>query len=158
MSHRIKLLLQSISVSFWVISNMFWCRVSILVWFLTVSPHCCGHYCLLPWVISSIPVSLPCVKNPWNNSLCVYIYLYIHTQYTYIYMYIDIYILQFCSCWCNICYLLQWVPVLSDFQSRHEIWSFIPGKPSQPLALHFGDYNLDGFPDALAVLRNTSGR
>ncbi|XP_056873456.1 T-cell immunomodulatory protein [Takifugu flavidus] len=51
----------------------------------------------------------------------------------------------------------EWVPVLSDFQSRHEIWSFIPGKPSQPLALHFGDYNLDGFPDALAVLRNTSG-
>ncbi|CAG03073.1 unnamed protein product [Tetraodon nigroviridis] len=52
---------------------------------------------------------------------------------------------------------MTWVPVLLDFQSRQGIWGFIPGKLSQPLALHFGDYNLDGFPDALAVLRNTSG-
>ncbi|XP_040024969.2 T-cell immunomodulatory protein [Gasterosteus aculeatus] len=51
----------------------------------------------------------------------------------------------------------EWVPVLLDFQRRETIWSFVPGKPSQPLALHFGDYNLDGFPDALVVLRNTSG-
>ncbi|XP_070698518.1 T-cell immunomodulatory protein [Pempheris klunzingeri] len=51
----------------------------------------------------------------------------------------------------------EWVPVLSDFQRKETVWSFVPGKPSQPLALHFGDYNLDGFPDALAVLRNTSG-
>ncbi|XP_068586819.1 T-cell immunomodulatory protein [Cebidichthys violaceus] len=51
----------------------------------------------------------------------------------------------------------EWVPVLLDFQQRETIWSFVPGKPSQPLALHFGDYNLDGFPDALVVLRNTSG-
>ncbi|XP_075934040.1 T-cell immunomodulatory protein [Anarhichas minor] len=51
----------------------------------------------------------------------------------------------------------EWVPVLLDFQRRETIWSFVPGKPSQPPALHFGDYNLDGFPDALAVLRNTSG-
>ncbi|XP_059207162.1 T-cell immunomodulatory protein [Centropristis striata] len=51
----------------------------------------------------------------------------------------------------------EWVPVLSDFQRRETIWSFVPGTPSQPLALHFGDYNLDGFPDALVVLRNTSG-
>lgn len=50
------------------------------------------------------------------------------------------------------------MPVLLDFQRRETIWSFVPGKPSQPLALHFGDYNLDGFPDALVVLRNTSGR
>ncbi|XP_044221974.1 T-cell immunomodulatory protein isoform X1 [Thunnus albacares] len=51
----------------------------------------------------------------------------------------------------------EWVPVLSDFQQRETVWSFVPGKPSQPLALHLGDYNLDGFPDALVVLRNTSG-
>uniref|UniRef100_UPI003AAF0B4A T-cell immunomodulatory protein-like n=1 Tax=Centroberyx gerrardi TaxID=166262 RepID=UPI003AAF0B4A len=54
----------------------------------------------------------------------------------------------------------QWVPVLSDFQRRETVWSFVSGKPVQPvppLALHLGDYNLDGFPDALVVLRNTSG-
>uniref|UniRef100_A0A8C9ZVX7 Integrin alpha FG-GAP repeat containing 1 n=1 Tax=Sander lucioperca TaxID=283035 RepID=A0A8C9ZVX7_SANLU len=51
----------------------------------------------------------------------------------------------------------EWVTVLSDFQWKGTVWSFVPGKPSQPLALHFGDYNLDGFPDALVVLRNTSG-
>ncbi|XP_042340207.1 T-cell immunomodulatory protein [Plectropomus leopardus] len=51
----------------------------------------------------------------------------------------------------------EWVPVLSDFKWKETVWSFVPGKPSQPLALHFGDYNLDGFPDALVVLRNTSG-
>uniref|UniRef100_A0A3B4UAC2 Integrin alpha FG-GAP repeat containing 1 n=1 Tax=Seriola dumerili TaxID=41447 RepID=A0A3B4UAC2_SERDU len=51
----------------------------------------------------------------------------------------------------------EWVPVLSDFQRRETVWSFVPGTPSQPLALHLGDYNLDGFPDALVVLRNSSG-
>ncbi|XP_061748503.1 T-cell immunomodulatory protein [Nerophis ophidion] len=51
----------------------------------------------------------------------------------------------------------EWVSVLSDFQQKGTLWSFVPGKPSQPLALHLGDYNLDGFPDALVVLRNTSG-
>ncbi|XP_071345292.1 T-cell immunomodulatory protein isoform X2 [Trachinotus anak] len=51
----------------------------------------------------------------------------------------------------------EWVSVLSDFQRRDTVWSFVPGTPSQPLALHLGDYNLDGFPDALVVLRNTSG-
>uniref|UniRef100_A0A672ZT94 T-cell immunomodulatory protein TIP C2 domain-containing protein n=1 Tax=Sphaeramia orbicularis TaxID=375764 RepID=A0A672ZT94_9TELE len=50
-----------------------------------------------------------------------------------------------------------WVPVLSDFKRRDTVWSFVPGKPGQPLALHLGDYNLDGFPDALVVLRNTTG-
>ncbi|XP_044050663.1 T-cell immunomodulatory protein [Siniperca chuatsi] len=50
----------------------------------------------------------------------------------------------------------EWVQVLSDFQWKETVWSFVPGKPSQPLALHIGDYNLDGFPDALVVLRNTS--
>nr|XP_046256127.1 T-cell immunomodulatory protein isoform X2 [Scatophagus argus] len=51
----------------------------------------------------------------------------------------------------------EWVSVLSDFHQRETVWSFMPGKPSQPLALHLGDYNLDGFPDALVVLHNTSG-
>ncbi|XP_069546388.1 T-cell immunomodulatory protein [Brachyistius frenatus] len=51
----------------------------------------------------------------------------------------------------------EWVSVLSDFQQRETMWGFVPGKPSQPLALHLGDYNLDGFPDALVVLQNTSG-
>uniref|UniRef100_A0A8D3AKG1 Integrin alpha FG-GAP repeat containing 1 n=1 Tax=Scophthalmus maximus TaxID=52904 RepID=A0A8D3AKG1_SCOMX len=51
----------------------------------------------------------------------------------------------------------EWVPVLSDFQQRETVWSFVPGNLSQPLALHLGDYNLDGFPDALVILRNTSG-
>ncbi|XP_028433109.1 T-cell immunomodulatory protein isoform X2 [Perca flavescens] len=51
----------------------------------------------------------------------------------------------------------EWITVLSDFQWKGTVWSFVPEKPSQPLALHFGDYNLDGFPDALVVLRNTSG-
>lgn len=54
--------------------------------------------------------------------------------------------------------LLQWIPVLSDFQKRETVWNFMPGTPGRPLALHFGDYNLDGFPDALVVLRNASGR
>ncbi|XP_061670819.1 T-cell immunomodulatory protein isoform X1 [Syngnathoides biaculeatus] len=51
----------------------------------------------------------------------------------------------------------EWVPILSDFQQRGTVWSFVPGNPSHPLSLHLGDYNLDGFPDALVVLRNTSG-
>ncbi|XP_034057165.1 T-cell immunomodulatory protein [Gymnodraco acuticeps] len=50
----------------------------------------------------------------------------------------------------------EWVPVLSDFKSKDTVWSFVPQKAGQPMALHFGDYNLDGFPDALVVLRNTT--
>uniref|UniRef100_A0A8C6T9F5 Integrin alpha FG-GAP repeat containing 1 n=1 Tax=Neogobius melanostomus TaxID=47308 RepID=A0A8C6T9F5_9GOBI len=49
----------------------------------------------------------------------------------------------------------EWVPVLSNFQQRSAVWGFVPGE-LRP-ALHLGDYNLDGFPDALVVLRNTSG-
>uniref|UniRef100_A0A3Q3E249 Integrin alpha FG-GAP repeat containing 1 n=1 Tax=Labrus bergylta TaxID=56723 RepID=A0A3Q3E249_9LABR len=54
-------------------------------------------------------------------------------------------------------YSKTWVPVLLDFQWKNTVWGFVPGKPSQPLGLHLGDYNLDGFPDALVILRNTSG-
>uniref|UniRef100_A0AAV2LNV1 T-cell immunomodulatory protein TIP C2 domain-containing protein n=1 Tax=Knipowitschia caucasica TaxID=637954 RepID=A0AAV2LNV1_KNICA len=49
----------------------------------------------------------------------------------------------------------QWVPVLTDFQYRNTMWTFVTDQPG-PM-LHLGDYNLDGFPDALVVLRNNSG-
>ncbi|MCI4392974.1 hypothetical protein PGIGA_G00152100 [Pangasianodon gigas] len=57
----------------------------------------------------------------------------------------------------------EWVPVLTDFQRKDSLWGFVP-PPDTPLAnefhpqitLHLGDYNLDGFPDALAILKNTS--
>ncbi|KAF7688126.1 T-cell immunomodulatory protein [Silurus meridionalis] len=59
--------------------------------------------------------------------------------------------------------LSEWVPVLTDFQRKDSVWGFVP-PPDTPLAdefhplitLHLGDYNLDGFPDALVILRNTS--
>ncbi|XP_041853134.1 T-cell immunomodulatory protein [Melanotaenia boesemani] len=51
----------------------------------------------------------------------------------------------------------EWLPVLSEFRQRETLWGFVPGSLSQPLVLHLGDYNLDGFPDALVILRNTSG-
>ncbi|KAL4613605.1 T-cell immunomodulatory protein [Arapaima gigas] len=56
-----------------------------------------------------------------------------------------------------------WTPILADFQMRDTLWGFVPptapsaGVPRMPITLHLGDYNLDGFPDALAILRNTSG-
>uniref|UniRef100_A0A3B5MRZ0 Integrin alpha FG-GAP repeat containing 1 n=1 Tax=Xiphophorus couchianus TaxID=32473 RepID=A0A3B5MRZ0_9TELE len=52
----------------------------------------------------------------------------------------------------------EWVEVLSDFKQRDTVWGFVPGDAIHPLVLHLGDYNLDGFPDALVILRNTSGR
>uniref|UniRef100_A0A8C7Y244 Integrin alpha FG-GAP repeat containing 1 n=1 Tax=Oryzias sinensis TaxID=183150 RepID=A0A8C7Y244_9TELE len=62
------------------------------------------------------------------------------------------------SCQQSAIYLSKsWLPVLSDFKQKDTLWGFVPGKPSQPLVLHIGDYNLDGFPDALAILRNISG-
>ncbi|XP_014894065.1 T-cell immunomodulatory protein [Poecilia latipinna] len=51
----------------------------------------------------------------------------------------------------------EWVPVLSDFKHRDTVWGFVSGDPTHPVVLHLGDYNLDGFPDALVILRNTSG-
>uniref|UniRef100_A0A3B1K530 Integrin alpha FG-GAP repeat containing 1 n=1 Tax=Astyanax mexicanus TaxID=7994 RepID=A0A3B1K530_ASTMX len=56
----------------------------------------------------------------------------------------------------------KWVPVLTDFQRRDSLWGFVPPEASSatalqpPITLHLGDYNLDGFPDALAILRNTN--
>ncbi|XP_072528108.1 T-cell immunomodulatory protein-like [Salminus brasiliensis] len=54
----------------------------------------------------------------------------------------------------------EWVPVLTDFQRKETLWGFVPPDSSSglqlPITLHLGDYNLDGFPDALAILRNTS--
>lgn len=61
--------------------------------------------------------------------------------------------------------LLQWVPVLTDFQWKDSVWGFVPPPDKPPanefhplITLHLGDYNLDGFPDALAILKNTSSR
>ncbi|XP_028999583.1 T-cell immunomodulatory protein isoform X2 [Betta splendens] len=51
----------------------------------------------------------------------------------------------------------EWFQVPLDFQQKETQWGFVPGNLEQPLALHLGDYNLDGFPDALVILRNTSG-
>ncbi|XP_076143592.1 T-cell immunomodulatory protein [Alosa pseudoharengus] len=51
----------------------------------------------------------------------------------------------------------SWVSVLTDLQWKGTLWGFVPGDLSMPISLHMGDYNLDGFPDALAILRNTSG-
>ncbi|KAF4090879.1 hypothetical protein AMELA_G00030700 [Ameiurus melas] len=57
----------------------------------------------------------------------------------------------------------KWFPVLMDLQWKDSLWGFVP-PPNTPQAdefhplitLHLGDYNLDGFPDALAILKNTS--
>ncbi|XP_060715494.1 T-cell immunomodulatory protein [Tachysurus vachellii] len=57
----------------------------------------------------------------------------------------------------------EWLPVLTDFQSKDSLWGFVP-PPDAPqpgefhpfITLHLGDYNLDGFPDALVILKNTS--
>ncbi|KAJ8417739.1 hypothetical protein AAFF_G00225820 [Aldrovandia affinis] len=54
----------------------------------------------------------------------------------------------------------EWVPVLTEFQKKDTLWGFVPpalGELHAPITLHLGDYNLDGFPDALAILRNASG-
>ncbi|CAH2323930.1 T-cell immunomodulatory [Pelobates cultripes] len=53
----------------------------------------------------------------------------------------------------------QWVPVLQNFKNQNTVWGFIPlsSSSAMPITLRFGDYNMDGFPDALAILRDTSG-
>ncbi|XP_042293600.1 T-cell immunomodulatory protein [Sceloporus undulatus] len=58
----------------------------------------------------------------------------------------------------------QWFPVLQNFTNKGTVWGFVPynNDPvstefSVPITLHIGDYNMDGYPDALAILRNTSG-
>ncbi|XP_072278564.1 T-cell immunomodulatory protein [Pyxicephalus adspersus] len=55
----------------------------------------------------------------------------------------------------------QWVPVLQNFTNGNTRWAFIPQTSSLtqsfPITLHIGDYNIDGYPDALAILHNTSG-
>ncbi|KAL1271144.1 hypothetical protein QQF64_030160, partial [Cirrhinus molitorella] len=48
-----------------------------------------------------------------------------------------------------------WVQVLTDFRRKDSVWGFVPSLDI-PITLHLGDYNLDGFPDALVILRNTS--
>ncbi|NWS46218.1 TIP protein, partial [Probosciger aterrimus] len=58
----------------------------------------------------------------------------------------------------------QWIPVLQDFRNKDTLWGFIPYQSDKssmetsfPIMLHIGDYNMDGYPDALAILKNTSG-
>ncbi|XP_020840765.1 T-cell immunomodulatory protein isoform X2 [Phascolarctos cinereus] len=58
----------------------------------------------------------------------------------------------------------QWIPVIQDFSYKGTVWGFVPFNHEQlpaeisiPITLHIGDYNMDGYPDALAILRNTSG-
>ncbi|KAM6324722.1 T-cell immunomodulatory protein [Podargus strigoides] len=58
----------------------------------------------------------------------------------------------------------QWIPILQDFRNKDTLWGFVPyekDRPSTevsfPITLHIGDYNMDGYPDALAILRNISG-
>ncbi|XP_038610245.1 T-cell immunomodulatory protein [Tachyglossus aculeatus] len=60
--------------------------------------------------------------------------------------------------------LEQWIPVLQDFNYKGSHWGFVPieseSTPTElqiPITLHIGDYNMDGYPDALAILRNTTG-
>lgn len=57
------------------------------------------------------------------------------------------------------------MPVLQDFSNKGTLWGFVPFAREQrptgiptPITLRIGDYNMDGYPDALAVLKNTSGR
>lgn len=72
------------------------------------------------------------------------------------------------SCLTSIIYLSrpgekQWFPVLTELQRRGTVWGFVPPQKTSPsgdvaeLTLHLGDYNMDGFPDALVILHNTSG-
>uniref|UniRef100_A0A8C2DP96 Integrin alpha FG-GAP repeat containing 1 n=1 Tax=Cyprinus carpio TaxID=7962 RepID=A0A8C2DP96_CYPCA len=49
----------------------------------------------------------------------------------------------------------EWVPVLTDFRRKDSVWGFVSSS-DVPITLHLGDYNMDGFPDALVILRNTS--
>lgn len=58
----------------------------------------------------------------------------------------------------------QWIAVLKDFTNKGTEWGFVPPGTAQAsvsipdlITLHMGDYNLDGYPDALVILRNISG-
>ncbi|XP_053126320.1 T-cell immunomodulatory protein isoform X2 [Hemicordylus capensis] len=56
----------------------------------------------------------------------------------------------------------EWIPVFQNFTNANTLWGFVPYVPaspefSVPITLHIGDYNMDGYPDALAILKNTSG-
>ncbi|XP_041048188.1 T-cell immunomodulatory protein isoform X1 [Carcharodon carcharias] len=56
----------------------------------------------------------------------------------------------------------QWIPILSNLKNGNTVWGFISQEPTPLLPfpgpiIHLGDYNMDGFPDALAILKNTSG-
>ncbi|XP_072135739.1 T-cell immunomodulatory protein isoform X1 [Mobula birostris] len=50
----------------------------------------------------------------------------------------------------------QWIPILSNLKNGDTLWGFA-SREQFPISIHLGDYNMDGFPDALAILKNTSG-
>ncbi|XP_069757778.1 T-cell immunomodulatory protein isoform X2 [Narcine bancroftii] len=57
----------------------------------------------------------------------------------------------------------QWIPILSNLMNGDTLWGFASQEPTDllpfpfPISIHLGDYNMDGFPDALAILKNVSG-
>ncbi|XP_072374296.1 T-cell immunomodulatory protein [Scyliorhinus torazame] len=57
----------------------------------------------------------------------------------------------------------QWISILSNLKNGDTVWGFVSEEPTPllpfpvPIIIHLGDYNMDGFPDALAILKNTSG-
>ncbi|XP_051884045.1 T-cell immunomodulatory protein [Pristis pectinata] len=57
----------------------------------------------------------------------------------------------------------RWIPILSNLKNGDTLWGFASREPTDllpfpfPISIHLGDYNMDGFPDALAILKNTSG-
>ena len=73
--------------------------------------------------------------------------------------------MDFLTCLSFFFFFLQWIPVLQDFRNKDTLWGFVKNQTDKttsevsfPMTLHIGDYNMDGYPDALAILKNTSGR
>nr|AVP12661.1 T-cell immunomodulatory protein [Littorina littorea] len=56
----------------------------------------------------------------------------------------------------------MWYNLHVNLNNGKDTWQFAPSTTTQgwlnvPLALRFGDFNLDGFPDALTVLKSSNG-
>ena len=59
---------------------------------------------------------------------------------------------------------LQWIELPVGFESASVTWGFVPhsdktslGFMEIPITLRVGDFNLDGYPDLIAVLGNSLG-
>lgn len=57
----------------------------------------------------------------------------------------------------------QWVDLKINFHDKsNQVWGFVPPVKTSiiqnAITLHGGDYNMDGYPDLLATLRNTQGK